>query len=72
MDAVGVFVMVFLLLGFAPGIRANKKPPFPIRSGGQFLNRGDFCGDFCCSGLSNRTSLGFSKQATVGVSPIPR
>jgi hypothetical protein len=41
---------------------------FSIRSGGQFLNRGDFC----CSVLSNRTSLGFSKQATVGVSPIPR
>jgi hypothetical protein len=68
MDAVGVFVMVCCLLGFAPGIRANKKPPFPIRSGGQYLNRGDFC----CSVLSNRTSLGFAKQATVGVSPIPR
>jgi hypothetical protein len=62
MDAVGVFVMVCLLLGFAPGIRANKKPPFPIRSGGHYLNRGDFC----CSVLLNRTSLDFPQASHRG------
>ena len=53
--------------GFAPGIGTKKKPPTPIRSGGLCIGRGDFC-----SGLSTRSSLGASKQATVGVSPDPR
>ena len=58
MDAVDSCFMVFRLSVSHQESEPIKKPPFPIRSGGQYLNRGDFC----CSVLSNRTSLEFSSS----------
>lgn len=50
MDSVSF--MVSFLFGFAPGIRANKKPP--TRSGRRFVY---WPWRFFCSNLSIRTSL---------------
>jgi hypothetical protein len=54
--------------GFAPGIDSMKKPPAPIRSGG-FLLAVEI---FVVRVFRPAHRLGFSKQATVGFSPVPR